>query len=1149
MTEIEQRVVAVDGFAYGVIGADLHVFGSTGTPVYLLATWVPPAAADDDWLREMPSRMLNARREIVDFTGRADELGNLSRWRDQGPLLAVHWLHGTGGQGKTRLAARFAAGSVAAGWKVITAVQGSDADRPEPGSQDLRPDGSAGLLVIIDYADRWRMFNLTWLFKNTLLHRPGLAVRVLMIGRTLDGWPALRALLDQYQPRTSSQHLADLDGDEQRARMFHAARRGFATRYGIDDPTAIAPPGPLNGPGMGLTLAVHMAALVAVDAWVNDVRPPSDMDGLTIYLLDRERLHWERLHGHGVPDTEPVPHGFRTEPAVMNRAVFAAALTGAVPQRTGIAVLSECAVEHPARVLADHAYCYPPSSGSGGSEATVLEPLYPDRLAEDFLALTLPGHVVGYPAHAWATSATTTLLADASRPWTSRALVYLTAAAQRWPHLITGHIDPLLRADPRIAVAAGGAALTNLAVLTDLDVELLQAILVRLPWGQIDLTTGAAAVTTRVVDWRLERTDDPTERAELLVYLHNRLDEAGLMDRALTALEQAAALTRPGTTLRTTILATLAPALAAVHRTAEATRIGEEAIDLLRAAASDPATTGMLADTLHNHAMTLSLGGRADDAVVAGEEALRLYVALADRGDDGIAVAGARESLAVMLARSGQPQRAVKIRREIVAEAQRAGVDADLAAGLSDLGAALCEAGRAAEALPVLREAADTFRELARVSPDRFERDLALTYTQISAVLDDAGDAAGALAALEEAVTISRRRLAVDRSQEPAFAVLLSRLAQSLSANARWDDALAAELAGNDLLRRHVGADPELIGPLLARSYGGLVVRYLERGDIEASRASHRAAEALRSDAPRDPADERLDRFRGLVDMSPEIHRPMLVKALDDLAEQLSDAGDPTRSITLRLESVAIQRELARADPEQFEEDLAWSLCDLSTIMGRAGLPADAMTTIEEAVDILRHRATNAEPESVSDLCTGLEALSIRLRDVGRWSESLAAAAEVVDLQRTLEDGPDASFASNLLHLSVMYALADDPARADLTWREASELLWPPADDPERDLEWRAETVNLYRMFAERMPVEYQPNLVVALAQQAVDLAVCDRLEAAAEAYEEAETTRQRMTVLDPTVFAPAFARLTAGQAAVRARLDRRDRPGVATAK
>ena len=74
--------------------------------------------------------------------------------------------------------------------------------------------------------------------------------------------------------------------------MFFAARDSFARHYQIDDHNGIHSPDRLEAPDMGLTLAIHMAALVAVDAYVEGVRPPTDMAGLTIYLLDREHANW-----------------------------------------------------------------------------------------------------------------------------------------------------------------------------------------------------------------------------------------------------------------------------------------------------------------------------------------------------------------------------------------------------------------------------------------------------------------------------------------------------------------------------------------------------------------------------------------------------------------------------------------------------------------------------------------------------------------------------------------------------------------------------------------------------------------------------------------------------------------------------------------
>jgi len=200
-----QNVTAVDGFAYGVIGADIHVLAS-GAPLYLLANWEHVPAVSPGWLRGMPGRMLNGRRATAPSAGDG-ELAQLRLWRVCAARLAVRWLYGAGKRGRIPLASRFAAESAAAGWKVISAFHGPDAEPVSPGSQDARAAGSAGLLVIVEHADRWLLANLTWLLKNAFLHQSGTATRVLMAAGTADGWPRVRAILDRYEADTSSQHL------------------------------------------------------------------------------------------------------------------------------------------------------------------------------------------------------------------------------------------------------------------------------------------------------------------------------------------------------------------------------------------------------------------------------------------------------------------------------------------------------------------------------------------------------------------------------------------------------------------------------------------------------------------------------------------------------------------------------------------------------------------------------------------------------------------------------------------------------------------------------------------------------------------------------------------------------------------------------
>ena len=365
-------------------------------------------------------------------------------------------------------------------------------------------NGTPGLVMIVDYADRWRPTNLTWLFKNALLHRVGVPVRVLMVARNPEAWPAVRAILDACQAVVSTQALPSLIRESgERAGMFAAARDSFAAVYGLAGTHRIEPPGQLGEEEFGLTLTVHMAALVAVDSCATGDRPPPDVAGLTIYLLDREQLHWARLYGDRAAADSPGGMSFRTPPEVMNRAVFTAVLTGPLHPDDAGTLLEKLELPDSRQVLADQAICYPSVAPGRG---TVLEPLYPDRLAEDFLALTMPGHTAGYPAQPWAGLVVARLLERHGHEhepvaWTPRAMTFLAAAAQRWPHLGTGYLYPLLLGDPQLAIDAGNAALTAIADLPDLTMAVLEAVEARFPdHRHVDLDTGMAALTTRLAD-------------------------------------------------------------------------------------------------------------------------------------------------------------------------------------------------------------------------------------------------------------------------------------------------------------------------------------------------------------------------------------------------------------------------------------------------------------------------------------------------------------------------------------------------------------------------------------------------------------------------------------------------------------------------
>lgn len=1052
-----QNVIAVNGFAYGVVGADVHVFGS-GLPLYLLANWPARLAADPGWLRELPSRMLNARREVVPFTGRDGDLARLRAWRDSGPRLAVRWLYGAGGQGKTRLAGELAAESADAGWKVIAAYHGPDADRPEPGSQDLRTDGAAGLLLIVDYADRWLLTNLTWLLKNALLHQADVQARVLMVARTSDAWPAVRGILDTYQAGTSSHQLEPLPGESgDRTRMFTAAWESFAAIYQL---RGALPAGQLTGltdPEFGLVLALHMAALAAVDGLVRGRQPPSDVAGLSIYLLDRERLHWARLYADGTAQAAAAG-AYRTPPGLMNHAVFTAALTGPVPRTAGLAVLEDLGLPDPWQVLGDHAVCYPPSDPGQG---TVLEPLYPDRLSEDFLALTVPGHAADYPAQAWATASVTALLAPGSTPaWTSRAVNFLAAAAQRWPHVGPGCLYPLLLADPQLAVSAGSAALATVSGLPDVQVDVLTAIGACLPEHRhADLDPGIAVLTQRVAEFRLAKTTDPAQAASIHADLGIRYYNAGLREEAMAATQESVTLYR-------------------------------------RLADADPAGSAAgLAKSLNDLGVRLSQLGRRGEALEAAEEAVQIWrhLAQADPATGAPNLAAALDNLGIRLSELGQREEALAASAEAVTAYQRltqvdpAAFGEGLAGSLSNMGVRLWDSGRREDALAAAADAVAAYQRLAEINPPAVEPDLVAALSNLAVMRSGLGQREEALTAGQEAAALYRRLARGNPvGFEPGLASALANLAGLLSGLERREDALAAAEEATMLYRRLARANPAF-EPGLAASLTNLAGMLSRLGRPEDALAASRDAAEV---------------YQRLAGANPAAFEADLAACLSNLATGLSGVGRPEEALAAIRPAVDLRRRLARANPEAFEPGLAASLTNLATILSAIGQPEQALAAIEEATAI-RRRLAQASPDTYTpDLAACLDNRGIALAGLGRQRDAVAAAQEAVTLYQPLAQANPEVFGPRLAQ-----------ALSNLS------TLLSPLGRREEALAAAHEAVALYQPLAQASPSAFEPGLAGALDNLGIHLAGLGLIAEALSACGEAAAIRRRLAQAHPGVF------------------------------
>ncbi|MER5542765.1 tetratricopeptide repeat protein [Streptomyces sp. NPDC002589] len=1127
-----QNITAETGFGYGTQYADLHVHGD-GTPVYLLEEYVRSAEGPDlASLRKLPSRMLDARNEVVPFTGRDAELTTLRSWRDGATRLAVRLLHGPGGQGKTRLAARFATECRSAGWRVVSARLGVGKPAQSPGSQNLGLDGFRGVLLIVDYADRWDLTALIWLLRNGLLHRKDRPARVLLVARTNAGWRSLRSEMDRagVHADASDQLLASVaasggesdDGDgASRVTMYRAARDSFARAYGLSDPNSVPTPCNLDHPDFGLVLTLHVAALVAVDAYVMGAQPPARPDALTRYLLDREQAHWEHLYEQGARGLE-----YATPVSIMARTAFTAALTGPMPYPDAVAMLERVEKELSSdRVLTDHSYCYPPPMGVG--PVPVLSPLYPDRLAEDFLALTLPGHGdTGLTLQPWAPTRLREIVrmptSAAERGYVARAVTVLAAAAAHWPHVGRGYLNPLLLEEPQLALIGGNAALGLIAEDPTIDSAVLEAVEQKLPRDpHIDFDTGAAAVTQRLVEELRGHPVTEERRAYLSVVLGMRLSSVGRYAEAIEALKPGVEMYRrlaDADPARHTLhvaaaLEVLAVALNALGRRDQAATAIGEAVELIRCTVVTDTAIGavQLAHVLHNLSQVLAdqgLDESAYDASCEAVELLRPFAAeypaverflaitldqhgqrlrLLDRYAEALTVA---EEANALLVRSVQADTrmylpeyaksisnlgalfafqkdffnarknlsvAVDMLRE-VADGNPDVYRADLAKALMNLGATSVGESTALEAV---REAVAIYRDLAAANPDTHLGGLVLSLVQLGSIAAKEKECNAAIDAYNEALSLYHASPdAVPPVHRPILAVLPFRLGEQLHLAGREDEAFAAAL-------RSTVAPDERVLPRL-------------KSDVD-------RAQLLMQGIGQLVMEERYEDANALLNQAMEVTVPLLDQLPEWPSQRahmlvlrvrlFSETGDHASVEEASCELLDLRRTLVAADPAEHEPALLHDLAVLVTSLVNQDKYPDALLPTREAYELTRRLAKGVV--SLPDLAATVgRFVYVRVRSGEELDDARTAAPEAVRLYQQLADqDPD-------VHLPRLHTAVNNLAH-----------LLPSTTDDEVLLDG-------YRTLARFTP-EHMADFIVVLNNRCVRLHKAGRTEEALRAVDE----------------------------------------------
>lgn len=464
--------VQVEGANYGAI-----MIGDNNTLIYGRESEVRVRVLGDPPVPEGvgPAGYLDPDYELVPFVD-SDDSRRLSAWREAGTDRSVALLAGPAGVGKTRLALHTAREAAAAGWRVFVASSSLSVRRPDERPLIHEASEDVPTMLIVDYADRWPASDLRVLVSEAARLSP--TVRVLLASRSELFWRPTAHMFRSagFDPDTVLSVGSAVSNSDEATQMFLTARAHYARQMRREVPRD-APHGVAD---LRHVLSLHAAALLNVLEDSSGKDPPQadlSWNRLSTVLIDRELAHWLVMIEGAAP-----PLGTSAED--LFRVTVLASLLGGVNIETAHEALGRCGLQHPDRIIRDHARLYPPVDG-----ATTLAPLLPDRVAEDLIARSIAsapptallrgwgGPTLDRLIHALMTWEQTFELPEGTFPFpdvrVARALNVLAGAGERWPH-IRDLLAAELERRPELVVIPGQSLAATLA--EHLPVRLLRRL-------------------------------------------------------------------------------------------------------------------------------------------------------------------------------------------------------------------------------------------------------------------------------------------------------------------------------------------------------------------------------------------------------------------------------------------------------------------------------------------------------------------------------------------------------------------------------------------------------------------------------------------------------------------------------------------------
>ncbi|MFJ9585655.1 tetratricopeptide repeat protein [Streptomyces acidicola] len=1041
-------------------------------------------------LPRSPADLLRPEQAVVSFMGREELLKDLTHWCQshpeiqpgtpagattgiwewsEGPVKA-RLLTGTGGAGKTRLAAELASRMTSLGWTAIRLT--TDVQTPlDALSRVCRP-----LLVIVDYAET-RASQLRTLLQAVDHNQAVSPVRILAIARAAGDWwtraveqPDSQALGNATVTPVPALHHTS----HQRTAAYQQALGDFATRLCQLSPatdlaarvpalTAPAVVPPLTSAEFDNPLSVQMAALLALLDSIGIPRhtgsQPASLEGR---LLGHERKYWD--------DTANSPdrglNGERSGTETRALAVTLACLTPAtdreharklLAQLPGLGDDSAAAVRGAlATWLSD---LYPAPAGS------VWGSLQPDRIAEHHIGIQTSREQALF----------TNVLTALPGPQAAHALTVLARTAQhaQYHDVISAILrDALTIAPSALAPAALTTAtrtphpaplitaLTHLT-LTTRDIALLHDLSNRLPNSTLALSEWAAALSTALVEHH--DTHDPNLLALALSLNNqaNRLGDLGRREEALTAATRAVqtyealAKQQPDAYLpdHAASLNNQCNHLANLGRLEEALAAVTRAVRTYEALAKQQPDTYLhnLAASLNNQAACLGDLGRLKEALAAVTRAVQTYETLAKQRPDAYLP--------------------------------------HLAASLTNEAASLGDLGRREEALAAATRAVQAYEALAKQQPDAYLPDLATSLSNQSNHLSKLGRREEALTVATRAVEI---REVLAKQQPDAFlpdlAMSLSNQANRLAQLRRREEALAVATRAVEIREVLAKQHPDAFLPDLATSLNNQCNRLAQLGRREEALAVATRAVEIRE---------------VLAKQHPDAFLPDLAMSLNNQSNVLGDLGRHEEALAAVTRAVQTNEALAKQHPDAFLPGLAASLNNQCNHLANLGRLEEALAAATRAVEIREVLAKQQPDAFLPDLAASLNNQCNHLANLERLQEALAAATRAVEIREVLaKQQPDAFLPDLAMSLNNQAA-----SLANLAW-------WEEA------LAAVTRAVETYEALAKQQPDAFLPNLAASLNNQAASLTNLGRRKEALAAAVRSVQTYEALAKQQPNAFA-----------------------------